>query len=260
MFNGVPCEDFDLMLYDVGNIGQENGEFASVVSIVEEELATKWKPIFYGVKFDNKLEFEMVFGVNQERLDDGSFLDRYELDAVASWLTGLDGYRWLSIVQEDMTQVRYKCYISSLEIIDYGMIPWALRATITCDSPFAYLSPHIYTFNVSGTTDNIYIMNESSLNGYYYPTIKYNRTGGNSLSITNKSDKDYTFAITGIPSSVNQISVNNENGVIENNADLNLYDGFNFNFFRLKRGLNQLTISGTGTIQIICEFPVNVGG
>lgn len=259
VFNGVPCEDFDLMLYDVGSTSQENGEFASVVSIVEEELATKWKPIFYGVKFEKKLEFEMVFGVNQKRLDEGSFLDRYELEAVASWLTGLDGYRWLSIAQEDMRHVRYKCYVSSLEIVGYGMIPWALRASITCDSPYAYMSESEFVYTISGSK-SINFLNESSYNGYYYPKLEIATQGGGSFSIENETDNKRVFELKDIPASITKINIDNENGVIKNDADLNLYDCFNFNFLRLKRGYNKLNVTGNGTLKIICEFPVNVGG
>ena len=55
VFNDIPCDDYDLMLYDVGSTAQSSGNFASGVSIIEETLPSRYKPHFYGVKFDKKL-------------------------------------------------------------------------------------------------------------------------------------------------------------------------------------------------------------
>ena len=48
--------------------------------------------------------------------------------------------------------------------------------------------------------------------------------------------------------------------VITNSADLDMYASFNHKYFRLKHGDNVLQITGVGTLKIICEFPVNIGG
>ena len=50
VFNDIPCDDYDLMLYDVGSTAQSSGNFASGVSIIEETLPSRYKPHFYGVK------------------------------------------------------------------------------------------------------------------------------------------------------------------------------------------------------------------
>lgn len=259
IYNDVPCEDFDLMIYDIGNEAQGSGAFASTVTIVESQMPTHWRSRVYGTRFEQKLEFEMVFGVNQHRLDNNMPLDRYELSAIASWLTGHDGYRWLSIVQEDMAYVRYKCIVSELQVVEYGMIPWALKATIVCDSPYAYMTPHEFSYSISGTT-TIHFLNESSHNGYYMPKIEFQPSAAGNLSIVNQTDNGREFKITNIPASVTTLSVDNENGVITNSANLNLYSNFNYKFFRLKRGYNTLQITGNGMLKIICEFPVNAGG
>lgn len=65
---------------------------------------------------------------------------------------------------------------------------------------------------------------------------------------------------TDIPTSVSAISVDNDRCIINSDNDINLYPYFNFKFFRLVKGLNQLKVSGKGTLRIVCEFPINVGG
>lgn len=259
IFNDIPCEDYDLMLYDVGNDTQSTGKFASGVSIVEETLPSKYKPLFYGVKFDKKLNFDMVFGVNERRLDSEKYLDRYELEAIAFWLTGHDKYMWLEIEQKDLEYIRYRCIITELEIVEYGNIPWALKASVTCDSPYAYLYPQTFEYNILGTK-TIDFYNEGSHNGYYLPQIEISSLIGGSFSIVNISDNNRTFSFRNVPASVTKIMVDNDRCIITNNQGLNIYPYFNFNFLRLVKGENRLQINGTGKLKIICEFPVNVGG
>lgn len=169
-FNDIPCEDFELMIYDIDGTSQSTGKFSSGVTVIEDKVSAHWKPYFYGVKLDNKLKFTMVFGVNQKRVDENKFLDRYELEAIAAWLTGHNKYMWLEIQQEDLAYVRYKCIVTGLEMVEFGMLPWALRATIECDSPYAYLYPQTFEYTVNGE-QTISFYNESSHNGYYMPVL-----------------------------------------------------------------------------------------
>lgn len=258
-FNDIPCDDFDLMLYAVDQAEPGAGTFASIPEIQEEERPTRWRPFFFGTKYTKKLEFELVFGVNQTRLDQHQYLDRYELDAVASWLTGHNEYKRLAIVQEDMSDIHYRCFISNLEVIEYGLIPWALKATVICDSPYAYLPPKTFVYQVNGEK-TVSLLNESSYNGYYYPIVEFNKAEGSSLSIRNQTDDGRIFHIEKIPSGVHTVIADCDLEIIDCDTGENLYDGFNFNFLRLKRGHNTLTITGNGTVKIRCEFPVNAGG
>lgn len=259
IFNDFPCEEFGLMLYDVGNDQQGEGTFASTVSVVEETVGSRWKPWFYGVKYENKLQMEIVFGVDERRLDKEKYLDRYEIDEIATWLTGHDKYHWLEIEQEDMEYVRYKCIISELSIVSYGNIPWAMKASIECDSPYAYMYPQSFTYDINGT-QQIEFLNESSHNGYYMPVLDISMSSGGTISITNNSDGGRTFMLRDVPASASNIHVDNDTCVITNNADLNLYPYFNFKFLRLVRGYNSLSVTGNCRLTITCEFPVNAGG
>lgn len=258
MFDSVPCEAYDLMLYDIGN-DDDDISVPSIGEIVDETVGDQWKPYFYGVKPADKLEFNIVFGVSETRLDEGKFLDRYEVAAVSTWLTGHKEYKWLFIDQPDMRPFGYRCMIKDMNIVQYGKVPWALKAHVICDSPYAYLEEMQTGITVSGTKQ-IEFFNASSLNDFYYPRITFMRTSGTAFSVKNAQDNNRGPSFTDIPSSVTSISIDNEHGVITNNQGINLYDRFNFQFLRLARGYNNLTIKGNGSLDIICEFPVNVGG
>ena len=259
-FNGIPCEDFELMMYSIDGTTHSAGKFASGVSIIEQKIATRWKPYFYGTQLKDKLSFSIVFGVNEERINKHEFLLRDELEKVAAWLSGHNEYMWLEIYQEDMEYIRYHCIVTELEIVEFDLIPWALKATFECDSPYAYMQPQTYEYDINGSADIVFY-NESSHNGYYMPIIEFDLTGSQSFSLMNRTDNNRLFSFTDLPASITNVCIDNDHGIITTNDDgLNPYPYFNFHFFRLLRGENHLTITGNGTLRIICEFPVNAGG
>lgn len=257
-FDGIPSEQFDLMMYAIEN-EDAGSEFASTVDVSEEVIPGRWRPLFYGVQRGKKLTFDITFGVNHRRIDARKYLDRYELQEVAAWLTGHDVYKDLEIDQEDMRDVRYKCMISALKVVTYGDIPWALQATVTCDSPYAYLREDVSSYFVDGAV-LIDVNNMSSHSGYYMPVIEFELTSGDGFSVENLSDDSRTLTISGLPSSIQRVTVDNDRCIITDDQDLNIYDNCNLKWLRLKRGINTLAITGNGTFTIKCEFPVNVGG
>ena len=259
IFNEIPCETFDLMMYDIGGESQGDGKFAHMVTIVEEIVGTRWKPYFYGIKYDKKQEFDIVFGVNQDRIDKHQYLDRYELAEISAWLAGHPKYLWLEIEQDDMTYFRYRCIITSLDIVSYGNIPWALKATVTCDGPYAYLYPQEFKYDVNGEIE-LQFYNESSHNGYYKPEMQIEISSGSSFSIVNETDSQHAVQFTGLPTSIRNIYVNNDTEVITTPSGENVYEYCNFQFLRLKRGYNTLKVTGHGTLTLRCEFPISTGG
>lgn len=258
VFDEVPCEEYDLMMYDIGGTSNSSGKFASGVSIMEDKTAYRYTPFFYGTKIEDKLKFQLVFGVNQDRIDQDKYLERDELEAIATWLTGHNRYKWLYINQNDLTQIGYRCIITGLDLIEFGMVPYALRATVECDSPYAYLPPQSFEYNIDGTA-RIRFFNDSGHNGYYMPKLEISPTTRN-FKIKNITDGNREFAFTNIPTSVSTIDVDNEYEIISfRDEEINPYLYFNYKFLRLVRGVNELQITGKGKLKILCEFPVNVG-
>lgn len=258
-YDGRSCEDFDLMLADADGNTQGEGRFASSVSIVEETSPTHWKPFFYGTRFEDKLQITLVCTLNNDRIDGHEFLTRQELSEIATWLTGHGEYKWLTVEQADLENVRYKCIVTELSILESGNEPYGVRIVATCDGPYAYqATPTTTTKELSGTLEFV-IDNTSSHNGFFYPVLEFEPSAAGSLSIVNDSDNGRTFTLTDIPGSVSSIRVDNEHCLIECDQDINLYGNCNFKFLRLKRGENSLKATGSGILKIICDFPINPG-
>lgn len=258
-FNGISCTEFDLSIYELSDHQIGDGSFAGTADIIEESIASRYKPLFYGVRYTKKLEFQMTFGLNDDRLDKGQPITIQEADAIATWLIGHNEYKYLIIDQDELEDVRFKCMVTSLEEITYGQSLWAMRATITCDGPYAYRHPSPISFDIDSSAE-ITLDNLSSHNGYYRPVVQFKPTAGGDLVIQNVTDNGRIFEIKNIPASVIDLQIDNETLVITNSAGLNLYDGFNKKAFRLKRGENNLLVSGSGELIFHCEFPVNICG
>ena len=197
-FDGRSCDEFDLMIYEMSDAEHGDAAFAGVASAIEERLTSRYTPLFYGVEFDRKLEFSVVFGMNMERIDSGRSMSREEENDIASWLIGHDDYKYLTIDQPDLYDIRFKCMVTELEPIRYGMLTWAMRATFTCDGPYAYRYPSSHSFELNGTHEISYF-NYSSHNGYYRPVIEYSPASGGDLIIVNKSDGNREFRMESMP-------------------------------------------------------------
>jgi len=260
VFDGVSCSEYGLMVYDFGSTKQSDVSFPSARAPEVDRVAGRYDSLFYGLEQSDALEFTLVFGANMQSMDANEAMDRLEIEQIAAWLTGHESWKWLSIVQDDMEEFRYKCVISDLKLITYGQMPWAFSCSVTCDSPYAYTYPDEVSFSVNGERTVVF-HNRSSHNGYYRPKCELTINDSGNFYITNESDGGRTMAFEALPTGgAVVISVDNQNQIIKNDRDLNFYKYFNMKFLRLVRGDNVLRLKGNGTLKLICEFPVNVGG
>lgn len=261
IFDGTPCEAFGLILYELDSNKQAQSSFVTGGEFSEDRINRRYDPLFYGAKLNGQLTFSMTFGLDPKKVSYGLYFDRWDMEKIASWLTGKNGYRWLEIGDEDEGYFRYRCKISDLKIVQAGLYPQCMSCTVTCDSPYAYMPEQEYIFNVSGTSDFVF-HNRSTHNGWYYPKVEITLNGSSAFSIENLSDENRIFSFTSIPAGFANatIYVDNQNQIIISSSGDNLYPYCNKKFFRLVRGDNHLKITGTGKLKLICEFPVNVGG
>ncbi len=260
IFDGISSREFDLVLYSqMANASQEQTAFASNIKVLEDRPMRKYTSYCYGGSYEDSLQFTLVLGVSEERKSSGRDFDRWEMQRISSWLTGHRQYKWLQIVQDDLTNVRYHCMISNLTSIEISGYCWGYQCRVTCDSPFAQLLPETYHYDFSGSLQ-ILFRNKASINDPYYPKMRLSIQSGDSFSIVNHSDGDREFSLKGIPLTSGQIDVDHELQIIQCSGGLNLYPHWNKKFLRLKPGDNSMTISGTGSVDFTCSFPVNVGG
>lgn len=257
-FNGVSASTMGLMIYNFGTEGQDDVDL-SVGEIAGDQINGRYDTLLYGLVQNEPLEFTLVFGADPDDIEAGTFLTRERVNTITKWLTGYQTWKVLTIDQPDMLPFHYKCMITGLRLITDGSYPWAFSAHVTCDGPFAYRAASVTTAALSGSESTITIDNTSGLNGYYYPVVTVTGNTGGNLTIVNNTNDGRACILNGMPTGSQNILMDCRNGVLTSSAGHNLYQYFNFNFLRLVPGINLLTATGSGTLSIECEFPVNIG-
>lgn len=267
IFDGIACEEMGLVLYDFTNNKQTETSFASDLSVAEDRIGGRYRSLFYGGTINSPLTFTMVLCASEDRAHRGESFDRWDLQKIASWLTGHDSYKWLYIVQPDLADVRFRCICSELQTVEVSGYKWGFSCKVTCDSPFGYLLPRNYFFTVE--TDDAseeVIFSESTHNGLYYPEIEITNIESQECSIEIRNGIETSvFRFKNLPTSISTIRIDCENGVIASPEVANLYqyvdfDATPFHFPRLARGNNELVLTGRASYVFRCEWPVNVGG
>lgn len=254
-FDGISSENFGFVLYNINGKKHKDGLIGTKTSLQYDQIARKNKVLYYGTTQNEPLEFDIIFGVKE----DNGRLDRFNLAAISGWLLGHHEYKYLTISQPDMENIRFKCMITKLESVEIGFHKVAFVASITCDSPFAYLLPTSDIISCSGTANYLY-RNFSNINEYYCPKIQIVKPSGTtSLTIKNAEDGGRTFTLSNLSAASMTIDIDCNSQVMESSTGADLYEHCNFLFPKFLRGDNHLTISGSSTITIKNEFPYNVG-
>ena len=253
IYAGTSASEFGLFICDVGGNGQLDIAFANKANILQTRLSNRIEPIMQGVRWnDNPLTFTLVFGSTEP-------MDRYQLQAVAQWLTGYQEYQWLQIEQPDMEHIQFRCLVESLKPISVGWFPVAFEAKIVCDSPYGYSFP----FEKSVVFDDqkkFRFYNDSTARVALRPKIKLELAAGcRNFALANETN-GLVMRFTDLPSGVITINIDNNDMIISGeNNEYNLYDYFNFQFMEFVPGDNELIFEGAGKATISGRYVYNVG-
>lgn len=252
-FADMPASLYGMFVADIGSKKHSDNQFGNQANIVETRIPNRITPLHYGVRYhDQPLSFSLIFGAEE-------FMDRYQLQEVANWLTGYQEYQWLSIDQPDMEHIQFRCLIQKLTPISVGWLPVAFEAQIVCDCAYGYSFPFEETISISGET-NYLLYNNSTIKEHLKPSMKIAlESGCSNFSLTNKTT-NITMEFSNLPSGGITILVDNENGiVVDESGEYDLYDCFNFQFLELASGDNEIVFNGDGVVTISGRYLYNVG-
>lgn len=259
IFDGKQSELYDLRIYDFNPSNPASSPAGGDASIYEQWLYRREKPYFYGRYYESALEFDFTVG-------SFSIIDSNTRSAIERWLLGRPTYLPLRIVQDDMTEICFNVIITQSTHIFIGNMNYALTLHARCNAPWGFYYPPTltksYTGGLQSETFNYY--NSSDFAGYNKPVITFTMDSTGSLvnyfSITNASDDSRIFRFDNL-TPYEQITVDNDLGIITSSTGALRMGNFNKNFFRLIQGTNALTIAGYITqFTLDAEFARIVGG
>lgn len=257
IFDGISSDQFGLYLVTFNGTGQAAGNIGGSLEIHEDRINRRSTGLHYGVTANEPLSFPVVFTVTE----DNTYLDRFDVAAVAGWLTGHSQYKPLIICQPDMEGIFYRCLIKELTACEVGGKTVGFNGTVLCDGPYAYRSWPSTQYEFSGASEEIRYRNMSNVNDYYRPVIDL-VSSASDISIENKTDGT-KFTLSGLPAGEREIHIDCDHMVMTSSDGINLYRYWNMDsekhFPRMARGDNYITISGVDQLVIKNEFPWNIG-
>ena len=180
-----------------------------------------------------------------------------ELRQAYKWLTGNPSSSWMDFYVGDEITYRLLCTIQ--DVRPYKMDAKTIGLNIICESlsPWAYSPLQTQSQSIVGE-GAITINNQSDdLYTYTYLNVVYENASGDTLKIINNTLEEET-KVTDLVS--NEVITINNNMIITSDKDEKVFgNSFNFVYPRLKAGVNELTIIGTGNITLEYIYCIKMG-
>lgn len=256
IFDGIPSENYGIVISSTGGSEISNSSIADI-DITTTKIYKRPKTFLYGVSQSPALQFSIEFNsISGE-------LTATDLSLISEWLFGQQSYKKLQIIQDDMVDLYFNCFLVKPEVIKYGNMIGGVKATVLCDSPFAYTFPRTSNYDYASppVSSLITFDNFSHDSFYLYPTLEFTMTSSanGDLEIINITDDNRTFTFTDLAAN-EVIAVNNDLQVITSSLSLLRLSKFNKNFFRFLKGRNILYVTGDITnLKFTYEFSRKVG-
>ena len=241
-FDNIPSETFGLLISEINGSPVDSTMGSTSMDILNKRLYRRATPYFFGSSPSENLSFEIS----------ANALDMEEIDAetfqlIQAWLFSPRTYKKLLILQPDMESVYFNCIFNNPKIIRVGNKIVGFTATVECDAPFAWNFPKTTTYTYTNpTVDNsvVFYNGSDDKGAYLYPStvITMNSFGG-SVTITNSSDANRVFSITGL-SAGEVITIDSSLQTLSSSTGLKRLSLFNKHFLRFVPAVNNLRIQG----------------
>lgn len=245
VFDDVPSEIYGLIISSSDSGEDSSTSASSDVELVTQEVFRRYIPYYYGSTSRPVLEFDAEISTTNTELT------AEDAALVQKWLFGQTNYKILRIVQPDMEDYYFRCFLMNPQIRRVGNIIRGFTFTIKCDAPFAWGIPKTLRYTSSSTNNTHIIFNETENNFYTYPSIKINTNGlsTGTFLIKNVTDNNRTFQMGksgAYLSPGDVINIDCDLQIVTANNTPNILDTVvtPVKFFRLLSGVNQVYISG----------------
>ena len=244
-------EDFGWIIV---HFDPDNGETDSYLS--QEQIYSDsyngTKRTLYGTKYNSVANVKITV-IKQ----DGSDFTLQECRNAYKWLTGNPDAEWMDLYVGNEVKYRLLCTIQDVKPQKLDARTVGLNIYCESLSPWAYSHQITLSEFIDGTK-TIEINNESDdlYNPVYLKTV-YQNTNGNLLKINNTTIDECTEVLDLVVNE--EITLDNNMMITSDKPSKTFGNSFNFLWPRLKAGINNLEITGTGNITFEYYYPIKMG-
>lgn len=247
-YDGITSESMGLSIVRVDS-GLPSVPYTSGKEILETHPNKSLYPYFFGVKHQ-PLQFTVTFSTLEKNMDSAKL---YEL---ANWLFQNKYKPFISL--DNPSRIYYCIATNPVEFATNGLEEGYFTVDFRCRDGFGWTIPTVDIYDLSGITSStpLQITNFSNVLDYYYPEVEFELQSTNTgVSLINNSDGGREFKFTGLTVG-ESVYIDNQKRVIVSDVSSNRFDKFNKNFFRLKKGVNHISVTGKCILKIKMTFPV----
>lgn len=255
LFDNQFSANYKMRITNINGGGVENSSAGANVNLLNSAVYRKPTRYNYGVSYGEVLTFTMTVMSEQPLL--GYFRTKVE-----NWMFQRMSYKKLQIVQNDLQNIFFNCFLLEPEAIYVGNMCYGFTFTVECDAPWAWEYPKTFNYENPNNLNSqeMLLYNDSDNNDYTYPLleIKAGLSGGQ-ISIINKNENRVTAFKNVVPEEL--ITVDNSHHIIKSSVKDYIGNDFNAVFFRLLPSTNSLQILGNiDYVKIIYNNARKVGG
>jgi len=244
IFDNIPSKTYDLKIITFEDGSLFDGVGSSNIKVISQKVLRKSKPYYLGRTQEPVLEFSLMFGSPK-------IITAMDRNNISRWLFGRASYKKLQILQDDMINAYFNCFLKEPKPLYICGTNYAFECTVLCDSHFAYSYPKVTSGSFAETgihEQTFYVYNDSAEDEYLYPklTLKTNLSGS-SIDITNVTDGNRvtSFGTEAYPLSQSEtVELDNDLQILSSSTGLRRMPSFNKVWFRLLPGKNQINIKG----------------
>lgn len=236
VFNGVPSEAFGLFLISEDGAGVLQNTGSNSVELYTQTIYRKATPYFFGTQQTPTLSFSLCFASLEP-------ISALEQQVIQKWLFGQNSYKKLQIMQCDMYDVYFNCFLTNPTLTTVGNYAYSFKCDVICDAPWAWEYPKEVNYGPFVGAGNIVFNNISDDNYYmratWVITLDDNTT---SFQINNLTDSSSCTFINLSPNEV--ITIDSSRSIIKSNTGLLRVGNMSGILPRFVPGQNEIQIVG----------------
>lgn len=261
IFGNFRASDHGLMLASFSHKGESEDELEIIPSVIEEYIGQNPVPIYLGQKYEDKLHFTFTLIKNPCVYGYDLIFTEKELRAVLRALTGIKGYQWTKLINEEIDEDLW--YNSKISNVSYKRVGGQIVGMIfeaECDSAFAWSAENEITINAITNTPFHIFNNTDDLHNYVLPTVEIQIKEGSTFSIKNVTDNEWKTAILYLqPSETITMDSRREIITSSDTTRTSILNSFNLHFIRLVPDKNTFISSVDAIIKFKFRVPRKVG-
>lgn len=244
-------DDFKLQIvhFESGDSG-ETESYLSQDAIYQDSVRGT-KRTMYGTKYNAVATLNITV-----MHPDGAEFSIAKTREINKWLTGATQYSWMDLYVGDEVKYRMHCFVQDVKPykIDSRVVGFVITAESS--SPWCYSKPVVVSQDITGSKVVTIENNSDDIHTFTEVRTTFENSTGKSLIITN----DATGETTTVNNLVaNEVITLSENMFITSDKSTRIFgNDFNYVWPKLKAGVNNLTVNGTGTITFEYIYPMKV--